>query len=135
MMGFDEWMKGVCGKLIERIEVEDDSIIIALVGGQVFELQHVQDCCERRYFVLDDDVTYYHSAELRDIKMARWANLGYEPQNYVDTHEIMFLDIYTTKGVISICAHNEHNGYYGGISVGVKVGGHSVCYVPDEVES
>ncbi len=35
-------------------------------------------------------------------------------------HEVSFLEIETNKGQISVASHNEHNGYYGGICLGIS---------------
>ena len=40
---------------------------------------------------------------------------------YGDDHEVAFLGIYTTKGVIVCQTHNEHNGYYGGFSLDARL--------------
>lgn len=131
-MGYAEWIGQVRGKLIERVEVEGEAIRIALEGGHVVSLEQIQDCCERRYFVADDDLAHYVGAELRDIKLARWLEINRD-EDRGEAHEIAFLDIHTTKGVISICAHNEHNGYYGGISAYATLDGGPMCRVPHEV--
>jgi hypothetical protein len=32
-------------------------------------------------------------------------------------HEQVFVEVVTTKGLITIANHNEHNGYYGGFAL------------------
>lgn len=106
-------LQSLYGRTIRSIDARDEELIIAFEDDTSLTLCLERSCCESLYFCLDDDVSYYCGAELRDLKLARWSDVeaGY------DSHEIAFLDIYTSNGVLSVCAHNEHNGYYGGFSI------------------
>lgn len=115
-------IKAVCGGAINRIELlegegwnggPDRVIQITLEGDVVLRLRDTQSCCERRYFHVDDDLTYYHGAKLLDVVLARWS----EDERENSSHEAVFLDLHTSRGVLSICAHNEHNGWYGGFGI------------------
>ncbi len=75
----------------------------------------VTDCTT--YFDTDDDLGYFNGARLVDVvlnpaqcKESTWSQV----------HDIMFLNILTSVGVITFQAHNVHNGYYEGFEI--KVG-------------
>lgn len=96
---------------ISDLVLTDDALSITFEDGSKKSLVDAgQSCCESRYLTTDDNLSDYIGAEY----------LGYEekPAEYVDegydVHEIMFLDVNTSKGTFQIKAHNEHNGYYGG---------------------
>jgi len=73
-----------------------------------------QSCCEARYMVTDDDLTYYIGAELMSMELR---DVPEEEDKYGEIHEIQFLIVNTSKGSFTMSNHNEHNGYYGGFSV------------------
>lgn len=72
-----------------------------------------QSCCERRYLSCDDDLAGLAGGYLRGVEVANGPD---EEGEYGECHEQMFLQIRTTKGDFTVVSHNEHNGYYGGIS-------------------
>ena len=76
-----------------------------------------QSCCEHRYMSNDGD-------DLQEYVGSRY--IGYSVKDAPDIdddngryHEVQFLEIMTSYGAITMSMHNEHNGYYGGISLNV----------------
>lgn len=109
------------GKVIQDIGlVVDDLLKITFEDGVVLQLEARPSCCENIYFQIDDDLVYYRGTTFTDLKLARWSELSGD-DSY--SHEISFMDIYTSKGVLSICAHNEHSGWYSGFTFDISLGG------------
>jgi hypothetical protein len=77
-----------------------------------------QSCCEHRYMRTDDDLKSFIGAELVDAEIS---NAPDQVDEYGETHEIQFLRVKTSKGLITISNHNEHNGYYGGFAIRAAV--------------
>lgn len=74
-----------------------------------------QSCCEYRHMSTDDDLSYYIGAKFLKVEIENGPD-G-EGDEY---HEQQFMRIYTDRGVFVMVNHNEHNGYYGGFSVGAS---------------
>jgi hypothetical protein len=75
-----------------------------------------QSCCESwGYLMSQDDFSDFIGAQLIDIKLvdelmnARGIE---ELQNSEDVYTV-FVNIYTSSGVLQFVAYNAHNGYYG----------------------
>jgi hypothetical protein len=101
-------------KEIESI-VCDDQLILRFTNGAVLSLSDQgQSCCEHRYLHTDDDLSVFTGARLRDVELRE---IGRVADANADAHEQTFLIVTTTKGVFTVCAHNVHNGYYGGIEI------------------
>ena len=104
-------------KTIARAELTDSALSLWFTDGTGIAFwDDGQSCCESRYFRTDDDLArlvgaVFLKAELRDAPGL--------PDEYGE-HEIQFLDVQTSVGMVQVCAHNEHNGYYGGFSIRVK---------------
>ncbi len=104
------------GKTIASVTVDGDRLVIAFDSKDSLSLfDSGQSCCENRYLTCGDldNAEYYKGAtlvgiELRDAPAA---------ENEYDIHEVQFLLVTTSKGVITAETHNEHNGYYGGFAV------------------
>lgn len=75
-----------------------------------------QSCCEHRHMSTDDDLNYYLGAKFLKVEIEN----GPETKEGYDYHEQQFMRVYTDRGVFVIVNHNEHNGYYGGFSVGAS---------------
>lgn len=104
-----------CGKVIEQIYMENDVLRILFTDGELLSISDEgQSCCETRYMHCEDegDFDYHKGAVLRGCSTVTY---GEEPSG--DVHETAFFNILTSKGVIQLVCHNEHNGYYGGFSV------------------
>ena len=108
--------KGVCGGLI-----------IGLDDGLVYQTyDYDQACCSERYMTSDEsdeDLVYYEGAaflgfSFGDYTEGRPPEIEDEYNNFDDTR---FVQVKTSKGVFTMCAHNRHNGCYEGISIECKV--------------
>lgn len=75
-----------------------------------------QSCCESRYMSTDDDLSYYLGAKFLKVEIEN----GPDAETGYDCHNQQFMRIYTDRGVFVMVNHNEHNGYYGGFSVGAS---------------
>lgn len=71
-------------------------------------------CCERRYLTCDDDCSSIVGGTLLNIDDVKVEEIDVDDW---DVKEIKFIKIETDKGFITLCAHNEHNGYYGGFEI------------------
>jgi hypothetical protein len=69
-----------------------------------------RSCCENRYVHTDDDLAAFTGAVFLGCEIREASNV---PDEYGD-HEVQFLLVHTSLGVVTIETHNEHNGYYGG---------------------
>jgi hypothetical protein len=92
-----------------KLSFNDDTELIIWDGGQ--------SCCEDRYMVCDDDVKPYIGGKLKDIEILDAPN---EEDEYGE-HEVQFLKIITSKGWFKLSNHNEHNGYYGGFYIELRL--------------
>jgi hypothetical protein len=84
-------------------------------------------CCEYRYFTcLTDNLDYYADAHYIGYELGECGN-----EEDDEVHDINFLDVKTTLGVVSFCAHNVHNGYYGGFEIGEKQYNNSLGFLTE----
>ena len=98
-------------------DVWDDSILMHFTDGTGIRIwDDGQSCCEYRYMNCDDDLSYHVGAEFKGAEIRETEP---EEDDY-GVHEIEFLHLNTSKGVITVANHNEHNGYYGGFWVNIK---------------
>lgn len=107
-----------CGKIIEQIYMETDVLHILFTYGEHLSISDEgQSCCESRYMHCEDegDFDYHKGAVLRGCSTMTYGDS--EDGDYDAVHEKAFFNILTSKGVIQLVCHNEHNGYYGGFSV------------------
>lgn len=77
-----------------------------------------QSCCETRYMTTDDDLASFTGATFNGLELREAPDRETE---YGEPHEVQFLLINTSKGVFTLETHNEHNGYYGGFAIEVRV--------------
>ena len=108
------------GKTIASLEIKDENdgelhMRFTDDTGIVF-YDDARSCCESRYMRTDDDLSYHVGAKLLDAELSEAPDEDHE----YGTHEIMFLVITTDKGKFTLASHNEHNGYYAGISILVR---------------
>jgi len=109
---------GAIGRRISTLELSDDALSFTFDDGYRMDLYDAaQSCCEARYLRTDDDLAYYIGAVLVSAEVSE----SEETTDDLQTHEIAFLRVATDRGVITIASHNEHNGYYGGISICARV--------------
>lgn len=121
LMGSEAFdMTQVQGKRIASIVVDDDALSLTFVdGSRVRITDEGQSCCEHRYMTLDaGELPYFVGSTLLGIEVRDVAEE--QVDDYGETHEVQFLHVTTSKGVIVVATHNEHNGYYGGFSLTAK---------------
>lgn len=112
---FESLKQGV----ISSVTLTDNMIKVKLEDGRILVLtDDGQSCCESRYITTDDDLSYFAGASLIDVDLGEHRTTS---GDYGDEHEIQFLNVKTSKGVITFETHNEHNGYYGGFSISAKL--------------
>jgi hypothetical protein len=114
-----EAFKAAINKMIASIHVREDAVDLGLADGSRVQLyDDGQSCCEYRYLRSDDDLGHHVGATLlgAEVEAAAETTAGDDGD-----HEIAFLKIKTSRGVFTVAAHNEHNGYYGGISIRARV--------------
>ena len=89
-------------------------------------------CCESwGYFLTEDDTEKFIGSELRgvsitDTNRSHRTFIAYNAPDYpaygspedeanedLDSGDVMFVDIETSRGVLQFVAYNAHNGYYG----------------------
>lgn len=100
------------GKKILGLKLEDNRLAFEFEGGYKMSLfDDGQSCCENRYMRTDDNLADYIGATLTGAEVKDAPNV---PDEYGDEHEVQFLEVQTSAGVLTMSNHNEHNGYYGG---------------------
>jgi hypothetical protein len=105
-------------KIIKAIRIDDNKLHITFEDGvsiQVFD--DGQSCCESRYMVCDDDLEYLVGKKLVHIASKDATS---ESEEWGGEHEVVFVEVMTNDGFITIANHNEHNGYYGGFGLTIK---------------
>jgi hypothetical protein len=132
----ETWAKftELAGLVIKEVHVDSEAAIIHFVddGGYVRIADEGQSCCESRYMACDDDYTGLAGGSLVCIELDAAAPPSKDvaettPDPDEDDwgsdscHETEFVKVTTTKGSFTLCTHNEHNGYYGGFSINVKL--------------
>ena len=99
------------GKTISKAELFNDSLRLTFEdGARISIYDDGQSCCEHRYMVIDDDLSQFTGAKLLGVDVRDAPNI----EDGYGEHEVQFLEVQTSLGVISAANHNEHNGYYGG---------------------
>lgn len=105
-----------CAKLVDddelRFDFDDDTYLRLWDAGQ--------SCCEHRYMSTNDDLAAFAGATLLDFELKSAPD---QQDRHGDCHEVQFLDVKTSLGVIQMASHNEHNGYYGGFSIVASTSG------------
>lgn len=91
---------------------------IRTIEGTLVLYDDGQCCCEHRYMSTDDDLPYYVGSTLMNIEECSH-NVDRD-DDYDVCHEQTFVKVTTTLGSFTLVSHNEHNGYYGGISLQLK---------------
>lgn len=116
------------GKTITGVEMKDDELFISFGSHGTLKLSDEgQSCCEHRYMTTDDKLEEYVGAallniEVKDVPIPILERKSYDDDDYsIDEHDIQFVEISTTKGSFVLVTHNEHNGYYGGFDVQLRL--------------
>jgi hypothetical protein len=79
------------------------------------KLMDHNQCCESRHITTDDDLRDLVGCKL--LKISFRSGRGSSENSDGDpteSNETMFIEIATDKGFVTLCAHNDHNGYYTG---------------------
>lgn len=100
------------GRKIVKAEILNEALHLTFAGGTGIKIwDGGQDCCESRYLTTDDIVTDLVGKTLWyiDLKQVQGGDEG-----GISCHEIVFVEIGTDDGHITLVNHNEHNGWYGG---------------------
>lgn len=107
------------GKTIRSITFDGDYLRLMFESDRVLTItDHGQSCCENRYMTTDDNLADFVGAGLLNIAIKELPiPLSQYGQDSLGEHEVVFLEVVTTKGSFVITNHNEHNGYYGGFSM------------------
>jgi hypothetical protein len=110
-----EDVKGKRIREVKLVDIEDGSLVITFSDESVLTLRDDgRSCCESRYLTCDDNLGDFVGSVLMNIDVLAG---GYTQEEYGDVHEIEFLVITTNIGRFTVEAHNEHNGYYGGLYI------------------
>lgn len=108
------------GKTIKTVALDEEGGFVRLDfddGTSLTVADEGQSCCEHRYMRTDDDLQFFSGTKLTGLEIKDAPN---EQDEYGD-HEVQFLEVQTDKGVFTMASHNEHNGYYGGFWITLKV--------------
>lgn len=109
--------QGAVGKTIVSARLKDDSLWLDFADGTgIHFLDEGQSCCENRYMRTDDDLASYVGATFIEAELASAPAVTDE----YGEHDVQFLNVKTSKGVLTMSSHNEHNGYYGGFAIVVR---------------
>lgn len=104
------------GRIIETIQMEEDSLVIKFTDGVKIKIwDDGQSCCESRYMRTDDDLQSLVGKTLVHIMAKEAPSI----ENEWGEHEVVFVEVMTNDGFITISNHNEHNGYYGGFGLSI----------------
>jgi len=96
-----------------------DAIVLKFEDGSGVALwDDGQSCCESRYITCDDDLSKIVGGTLTRIEPKETKDIEGE---YGDCHEQVFIEIGTDECFVTVCTHNEHNGYYGGFGLTLDV--------------
>jgi hypothetical protein len=116
-------------RTIKTARLDDNELTLTFVApdsspaGRLVISDEAQSCCEKRYLTCDDDLGDLIGQRLVHI-MAK-PGPAWEDGNKGDiweenfAHETCFVEVMTNRGSITLCTHNEHNGYYGGFRLGI----------------
>ncbi len=106
--------------VIKEIRIEQGyapAVVIDMEdGSQRRIVDNGRDCCANHYISTDNDLTVFagHTYQGHDLGESTYTEDD-------EVHEIQFLNVRTSVGVIVFAAHNEHNGYYGGFTISETV--------------
>ena len=104
--------------------MDSEWLIITFESGSKIQIMDDwQSCCENRYMHCEDeaDFEYLEGSVFRFVEVVDAPDEKSEGADEDHVHEVQFCNVLTSKGVIQLTSHNEHNGYYGGFDVLVKV--------------
>ena len=112
---FLNWFEG--REIVAATLSDDDELFLTFADGVRIQIRdNGQSCCEHRYIQTDDDVKTLVGNRLMSISIKNAPN----EENEYGEHEVQFLEVQTSGGLVTFAAHNEHNGYYGGFALGIS---------------
>lgn len=107
------------GRTITAVEMADEKLRLTFSDGVKIDIfDDGQSCCETRYMRTDDDTALLVGHKLMHIVAKEAPDMDAE-DDYGD-HEIVFVEIGTDNGCVTLVNHNEHNGYYGGFGLTIQ---------------
>lgn len=105
------------GKTLIKIDVSDDVVTFYTLSGEIYQLYHIQDCCESVAVESVDG----NLSDLLDTPLiqAEESESGENPEDYVDgsmwgqdSFTWTFYKLATKNGYVTIRWYGESNGYY-----------------------
>lgn len=107
------------GRKITDAKLEDDTILLTFSDGSGAKIwDDGQSCCESRYMTCDDDLGKLVGGELRRVETKPGPDTAVEYGEHEQVFiEQVFIEIGTNECFVTVCTHNEHNGYYGGFDL------------------
>lgn len=110
--------KSCKGKIIRRIEVDDNQLRMTFDDCVLVLEDTMQNCCERRYMTCNDPFSNWEGLAFVGYRIE---NCGDISEGSYGCHDVKFLIVDTFLGSFTVANHNSHNGYYGGFSITAKV--------------
>jgi len=103
-------------KTISEVKLDNDVLKFTFTDGSRLLVQDEgQSCCEHRYLNDDGcDFPYYSGAVFLGMEEGAYEDIT---SGNEESHQVQFLDVRTDRGVFTLSAHVDHNGYYGGFSI------------------
>lgn len=101
------------------VELTDGSsrFDVKFTDGTAVFLVDEPDCCAHKYITIEPgDLAWLVGKTVLSVDVTEEGSACRET-DYGDVSEIQFLEFRTTDGVVFFSCHNDHNGYYGGISL------------------
>ena len=116
--GSAEALEASIGKTIDNVNIYEDELTVRMKDGSAVRFKDEgQSCCEHRYMRTDDDLHEFEGSAFIGAEVVDAPDV----EDAGEVHEVQFLRIHTSEGVITVSNHNEHNGYYGGFSIEARV--------------
>jgi hypothetical protein len=109
-------LEEAAGKKLRYVVLADNKLTLGFANKRLSFYDDGQNCCEQRYMVCDDDLSFYENAEFYGIEVKD----GPAVEVDYDHKECQFLIVRTSAGEFTVANYNKHNGWYGGFSLVVK---------------
>lgn len=109
------------GREVTKAVLADDVLRIDFTDGTHFRLyDDGQSCCESRYMTTDDDPASLVGQTIVSIECRDGGHGGSDDNG--EYREEEFVIIQGNKSAITLCTHNDNNGYYGGFDMKIDEG-------------